>query len=411
MESKKADEVTAHKEEQIQPAPVRKQNLEAAAPVKPAETTPAQQIAAEDQGERVAKVPADNEEQIQPATVEKQILEAAAPVKSSETRSAQTSSAENKEEHADTPPEPSNIDKSEAPADTKVENCVPEGCTSGRSVTAEVPAAPGVQPKPREESVIQTDPANTACLEDNNREVSVQTEDGQGEQCPPQETNDNTTVMDVKFTVESSPKTADNAGAAGEDASLPARVDSGLLVESLSDSPAQPTNESPTESSRGKRSPGRDKETMGEALVQAEVLEISVDVGAARREEAPPSDDEQPGPKAQSEPPKSAERESEAADLTEPVLETRTEEAVKSAPQQSVQHKSDQMMESSPKDTAPAADAAPAADVLDNSAFRAIDLTDALDVDSQSDKSVPKPEDSEQTFPEKVKQKRDNSNM
>lgn len=396
--------------EQIQPTTVRKQNPEAAAPEEPAETTPATKTPEEDQEEDAAEAPSDNEEQIQSAAVGKQILEAAAPMKSSETTSAQTSAAEDKEEHADTPPEPSNMENSEAKAatDTKVENCVQEasavGRTSGSPVTAKVHAAPGVQLKPREESVMQTEPANTRCLEVENKEVSAQTVDGREEKRPPQETNDNSMVMGVKLVVESSAKT--EAGAAGEDASIRARVDSDVLVETLSDSPTQPTNETPTESSCVKRPPEQDKEAIVEAFVQAEAPKVPADVGATPREEAPPLGGEQPVSEAlPGSPAKSAERESASAGLTEPVLWTGTEEVVRSAPEQRVQHKADQMMEPSPKH---AVQLASATDLLDYSAFRTIDLTDALDVDSPRDKSVPKPEDSEQ---EKVKQQRDATNM
>ncbi|XP_017291372.1 proteoglycan 4 [Kryptolebias marmoratus] len=371
--------------------------------------------------EKADEVSADNEEQIQPAPVVKQDPEAAVPVEPADTTPAKRTAAEDKEEQADPPPEPSNIDNNEAraPADAKVENCVPEVSaaegTSGSSVTAEVPAALEVQPEPREESVIKTEPANTTSSEEENKDASIQTANGSEEKCPPQEPNEDAVFTAVKFMVESLPETADDTEAAGEDASLQAGVDSDLLVEPLGDSPTQSDNETPTESCSDKGSPEQNKRVIVEILVEAP--ETPVVVNATPTEEAPPLDGTQPVSDTLCESPaavKSAECESDSAGPAEPVLGTRTEEVVECAPEQSVElplaDAADLMTELNIEDAVQPSPAENATAAQDNSASRAINLSDALDVESQSDKSVPEPEDSEQTIPEQLKQQCDDTN-
>lgn len=325
-----------------------------------------------DNKKKVDEFSADNKAETQAATAVKQNLDAAAPAEPAETTPAKETPAEDKKEHAAAPPDPSNIDNQfKAPSDAKVENSVPKasasGAAFGSSGVAKVPAAPKVQLKPHEIFVTQTEPASTINLETENKEVPIQTMNGGEQKSLPTETKEGAVVLAVKITEESVAETAVDTGA-----------DSGLQVEPLSDSPPQPAK---------KTTPG---------------------------DKAPASKDVQPVSDTLSEPaPADAAVKSDSAGPphAETVSGTRTLEVIKSASEQSVKPKHHNVVEHVTalpvKEVAvPAPDAEA---VQDNSAFTAIDLTEALDVEPQSNKSAPKPEDSQQTVPEKQKQQDDNT--
>lgn len=314
---------------------------------------------------------ADKKELTQPATAVKQNLDAAAPAEPAETTLSKETPAEDKEEHTAAPPDPSNIDNNEfkAPSDAKVENCVPEasarGPTSGSSGTAQVPAVPKVQLKPQEIFATQTESASASKLETENKDVPIHTVNG-GEK---KETKDDAVVLDVTIMMESVPETAVDTGA-----------DSDLQVEPLSDSPAQPAEKTP---SGDEDPPSQDVQPVSDTLSESVPADAVI---------------------------KSAERDSACPPHAEPASGTTTQEVVKSAPEQHVEPKHQDAVDHVTalpikEVVVPSPDAEA---VQDNSVFRTIDLTEALDVEPQCEKSAPKPEDSQKTIPEKQKQQDDN---
>ncbi|XP_043997392.1 zinc finger protein 185 isoform X2 [Gambusia affinis] len=291
------------------------------------------------------KVSADvnNEEQIQPVSSGNGNTDAAEPPPAHKT-------AEVKEQNPDT--------------DYQVSRDL--GVKSGTTDTAEIPATPP-------EALTKTD---TSSLEDGGETVSMQTTEGSREKSllPAEEIVPAASPFIVKV------KTA----TPDEDIPPQASVEPNVLFKSVSKSPAQPGNETPSEASCEKHPPEQaDNETV-EAEVEPEVETPNVD-NATPREEAPPLNSVQP------------------VACTLPGSHDEIQAADNIVVEQSVEpsfldevHSMDLNIEDTLK---PIPSADPEA-VQDSSDYRPINLTDALYAEAPQKECVPKTEAQEQPHQE-----------
>ncbi|XP_072231565.1 uncharacterized protein [Leuresthes tenuis] len=291
--------------------------------------------------------------------------------------------ADDKEEHADTPTDPSNIDhEAKVSTYTNVENSLPS--TAESKATVEVPAAAEVEPKPQEESLNKTEPACAGA------DILP---DKSSEEFPPQQAKEEI-VASVEPVLESrteevaecEAQSADNA-AVEQSVEPSAEVESGHTVEVPAAAKVEPK---PQEESLNKTEPAC----------------------ATRLEDA--GADILPDKSSEEFPPQQAKEEIVAS--VEPVLESRTEEVAEceaqsadnTAVEQSVEpsaevesgHTVELNIEDAVKPVLPSDDEAD----QDNFNYKAINLTDALDVEVPTAEAVPKPvEDAAQSLPEEPK--------
>ncbi|XP_038150438.1 zinc finger protein 185 [Cyprinodon tularosa] len=284
--------------------------------------------------------------------------------------------------------------------------------------TEEVPATPLFIPKPQEEALIRAEPANTRSLGDAGEEESVLTKDGSAEKSLQQERNGEILPAVSQFTVQ---EMAENSAAPDEDISPQATKESDIQFETVSKSLSQFDNETPVEGSCEKQPQEQDNK---EAEVENVMATPKVD-NATPSEEAPPHNSMQPGTNTPSESHSDAEDvvvavkcEVDQEAIEEPVLKSRTEEAVEAEIQPvnstaverhdepSVENEQvDLNIEDVHKAIPPGDDGA----VLDASDFKAIDLTDALDMKVPQNASVPEPEESKGLNQEELYEQRDDT--
>ncbi|XP_070700133.1 fap1 adhesin [Pempheris klunzingeri] len=363
-----ADVAEHLQKDETQPVSSTKEDPEPVSPVEPAEQ-PVVNTAAENEGEHAdttvdqsnvdgiegaTEVCADEAEHLQndetqPVSSTKENPEPVSPVEPAEQPVVNTA-AENKGEHADTTVDQSNVKHNEAKvsADAHVEDPVAE--TSGTEEskdTADVPASSAVALKPQEESPTVTEPANATNLEDAGEQSTVQPAQGSCESIPPEEVAEKIVEAVTEVVVESSPDKSNVINAMpGEEAALQDSVEvvPDLVAESVSESPTKPAADSAVTS------------------VECEVV---------------------------------------SAATAEPVLKTGAEEVVECEIQPVDNAVVEQSVESTPESTADAVVELNIEDALetvaasgaeatqDDLAHRAIELTDALDVEPPSAETAP----------------------
>ncbi|KAM4546676.1 uncharacterized protein V3H82_020420 [Fundulus diaphanus] len=289
--------------------------------------------------------------------------------------------------------------------------------------TSEVPVIPTAVLKPQEHALIRAEPANTSSSEDAG-EVSVPTTKGNPEKTLQQETKEEIVPAASHLTVEDLPE---SAAAPDEGVSLQAGGESDMQCESPSKSPTQPANETPAEGILKKHPPEQDNKESVEDEVGAQVETPDVD-NATPSEGSPPVNSVQPAIHAMPD--------SHAAEgvviavkyevdpiaTDEPVFESRTEKAAEAEIQSVASTAVEQNGEPSLEDEVHHMDlkiedaltpihAADAEAVRGTSAYRAVDLTNAIDVKAPGKKAAPETEESEKLHGGEPKQQPDDTEV
>ncbi|XP_070772969.1 zinc finger protein 185 isoform X2 [Enoplosus armatus] len=285
----------------------------------------------------------------QPVSSTKDNPEAVCPVELPEQPVSNTTVG-NKGECADMAVDQSNIENDEAKvsAGAHVEDPVAETSaaagTEESEDTAKVLVALAVELKPQEEPSTKTDPANATTVEDAGLEPTAQPAEGS----PPEQAAEQIVEAVAEVAVESSPETPAVTDAAGEETALQDRVEPvpDLVADTVSEMPTQPAAETAVKSAECTVESAASAEpvlkTRAEEVVECEVKPVDNTVVKQSVKPTPES----------------------AAD---PVVELNIEDAVEPV-------------------TASEAEA-----VQDKVAYRAIELTDALDVEPPTAVAAPEP--------------------
>lgn len=380
-------------------------------------------------------------DEAQPVSLTNENPEAVSPVQPAEQPVADTTE-ENKEKHADATVDQTNIEQNEVKIseDACVEVPVAETCAADGAEESkdndEDPAALAVEQKPQEEPSTKTEPANATPLEEAGVESTVQPAEKSCEKCPPQPAAEEIVEAVEEVGSKSSLDKSVMINAAlgeEEEGTLQDRVEPvpDLLIESVPESPTQPPAEIATEETCETGPPEQAAEETVEAATEVNV-ESSPETPAVidAAEETAPLDIVEPVPdlvadtvsELSTQPAaetvvESVECKVESAALAEPVLEAKAEVVVveceiqpadNTVVEQSVdltpENAADPVVEQGVKDVVTPLRASDAEAVQDNLAHKAIELTDALDVQPPAAEAAPEPlKDPEQSQTEDTK--------